>query len=291
MKRTVVLSKMVSVLALAFVSRLVLAATDPGLSINKHEPSSSPALPSALAAVLMDACGINDEVRRFAQQSQAGFESELDKAGAMQLVSEGRRFTADVNSEANISSIMVSRLRSSMTKSMATEEITFCRSALGRKVARLRQEYETGDEKFARFAQKYATDPAPESRISLAKRVDNAIAASRAMVDIQQSVVAAALNIGNRVLPESERKSQAEIGLILSGLHIQTEKVARNAAVAGYLAAFDELDDDEFRVLSEHLVGKSGATLNRVKFSSYLEHANNVARRAGEPLVAANSAP
>lgn len=291
MKRSAVLSRMLSVLALTFVSRLVYAGTDPALTINKREPSSQPSLPSALVVVLMDACGINDEVHRFAQQSQAGFESELDKAGSTQLVNEGRRFAADVNSEANISSIVVNRLRSSMTKSMATEEIAFCRSALGRKVARLRQEYETGDEKFAKFAQKYATDPAPESRISLAKRVDNAIAASRAMVDIQQSVVAAALNIGNRVLPESDRKSQAEIGLILSGLHIQTEKVARNAAVAGYLAAFDELDDDEFRVLSEHLVGKSGAMLNRVKFSSYLEHANNVARRAGEPLIAANSAP
>ncbi|MYM92793.1 hypothetical protein [Duganella vulcania] len=264
---------------------MMLAVAQPGVASNLTQPAPPVLLDERVLAPLMQECHIDAEVRAFAQQSQAGMMSELRDSGQTYLLEKGKGLSQSMFSEGRVLKLFRTRLQAGLDPQSAGTELAFCRSALGQKVLGLLEQFGQGDEVMAKFAKRYEAGPAPANRISWATRVDNAIAGSRAMVDVQQAVVGGILLGMNQVLAPEARKSKNDIAFILSGMHIQTEKIARNAAIAGFMATFDDLSDDEFAAYAQHLISPSGSLLYHLKFQSYIEFANSAAGEMGEAIA------
>lgn len=258
----------------------------PCFALDSSTPGRTGLVDETQLATLMSACGIAEEARVFAHQSQASMVAELQDTGRKEILDKGRVLAASMFGEDRIVRLFRKRLADGMDPASVAIEVDFCTSPVGKKAMSLRRKFEQSDEMMERFAKRYEAEPAPQHRISWATRVDNAIAGSRAMIDVQQAVVSGILDGMNQMLPPSDRKSKEVITYILSGMHLQTEKIARNAAIAGFMATFDELSDEEFAAYSQHLISPSGKLFHRLKFQGYIEFANSAAEQMGEAMAA-----
>lgn len=248
---------------------LLLAAP---LSLGANTSKPNYLIDERTATALVKQCGLEIQIKEFAAQSQAGLIEEMKKSDPASL-EKAKKISQNLNSETTVRNAFINRVRQAVSPEANKANLDFCDTEVGKKAIALQKDFLANDGKFNAFVKKYREQPPPQARINWASRVDNAIGMSGSMVDMQYALMKSMLTTINKTVAPDQRKSLPEIEMALSAMRTETEQVARNAAIANYMAVFDDFSDDEYVAYAKFLTSEHGRALIRASYAALVDHA------------------
>lgn len=267
---------------IALVSLATLLLAGPAVA------AAGPPAPAGEMQEIFRLSGLEAQLGSLDQVVAASLSPSLQNVPAAQAARVKQAVLAEFSGPA-LQQQVVFRLEKVHHPTHAAGTLRWLRSPLGRRITELEAAASTGEgmRGLEAYARQLGNQPAPETRVALARELDRAIGATDFALELSLASARAAMSAMSGVLPGEQRLAKDQIEAAIDAQREQLHAQLAQISLVSTLYTYRSLEDTELEAYLAFTRGEAGRWYHGVVKQALLETLTQVAERMGRSVASA----